>query len=113
MKRTILVAALFCAAASARANPAAVERGFRLAQANCSPCHAIGAAGDSPNAFAPRFRDLGALEPDRSMEEIFAKGLLVGHPDMPRFGMRGPEQNDILAYLATMRRSGARPGADR
>lgn len=89
------------------ADPAQVERGFRLAKANCTPCHAIGSSGDSPNAFAPRFRELSQREPGLSMEEIFAKALLVGHPDMPNFGMRGNEQDDILAYIATVRQAGA------
>jgi mono/diheme cytochrome c family protein len=89
------------------ADPAQVERGFRLAQANCTPCHAIGMQGDSPNNMAPRWRDLAARQPGKSMEEIFAQALLVGHPDMPRFGMRDPERADILAYIATIKQAGA------
>ena len=94
-------------AITAHADPAAVERGLRLAQANCTPCHAIGAIGDSPNTFAPRFRDLGQRLPGLNMDEIFAKALLVGHPDMPSFGMRDHERDDILAYVATVRQAGA------
>jgi mono/diheme cytochrome c family protein len=91
----------------ASADPAAVERGFRLAQANCTPCHAIGAQGDSPNTMAPRFRELSQREPGKNMDEIFAQALLVGHPDMPSFGMRGREQEDVLAYISTVRQAGA------
>jgi mono/diheme cytochrome c family protein len=102
----VALLAMACAL-PAHADPAAVERGLRLAQANCTPCHAIGAVGDSPNTFAPRFRDLGQRLPGLSMEEIFARALLVGHPDMPRFGMRDRERDDILAYVATVRQAGA------
>ena len=94
------------AALPAHADPAAVERGLHLAQANCTPCHAIGALGDSPNTLAPRFRELGRRWPGLSMDEIFAKALLVGHPDMPSFGMRDAERDDILAYIATVRQAG-------
>lgn len=89
-------------ARSAQADPAAVEHGLQLAQANCTPCHAIGAKGDSPNAFAPRFRELGQREPGKTLDEIFAAAVLTGHPDMPRFGMRGDDQKDIFAYIATV-----------
>jgi mono/diheme cytochrome c family protein len=94
-------------ATPALADPASVARGLRLAQANCSACHAIGAEGDSPDPYAPRFRDLAERDPGRSMEEIFARALLRGHPDMPRFGMREPERADILAYVETIKQAGA------
>ncbi len=103
---SLALAALTCAL-PARANPAQVERGFNLARANCTPCHAIGPNGDSPNTMAPRFRDLSRREPGVAMDDIFAKALLVGHPDMPSFGMRGSERDDILAYIATVRQAGA------
>ena len=111
--RRALLPVLLLLASPALADPAAVARGLRLARANCSPCHAVGPEGDSPNAFAPRFRDLGAREPGRSMDEIFAKALLLGHPDMPRFGMREPERADLLAYLETIKQTGAAGPAGR
>lgn len=110
MKPALLLALpVLAAALPARAEPAAVARGHRLAQANCARCHAIGAAGESPDAMAPPFRNLAERNPGRSMDEIFADALLVGHTDMPRFGMREPERADILAYLASIKQTSAAP----
>jgi len=107
MRQILLLALpLIAAAVPALADPAAVERGFHLAQANCSTCHAVGVEGDSPDTFSPRFRDLSALEPGRSMEEILAKALMLGHPPMPSFGMRGTDRSDVLAYLSSIRQTG-------
>jgi mono/diheme cytochrome c family protein len=95
------------AAASALAQPAAVARGQKLASAMCAQCHAIGPKGDSPNTAAPRFRDLTANEPGRSVDEVFAKGVLVMHPGMPSWGLTDRDQSDLLAYLRTLQRTAA------
>jgi mono/diheme cytochrome c family protein len=95
------------AAAPALAQPAAVARGHRLAATMCASCHAIEPRGDSPNADAPRWRDLTTLEPGRSIDEVFAKGLLVLHPGMPSWGLTDRDQSDLLAYLRTIQRTAA------
>jgi mono/diheme cytochrome c family protein len=103
MLRLALVTALICAvAAPALAQPDAVARGRRLAENVCSKCHAVGTKGDSPAADAPRFRDLTGFEPGRSIEEVFAKGVLTMHPGMPNFGLTDRDQSDLLAYLKTI-----------
>jgi mono/diheme cytochrome c family protein len=108
MLRLALVIALICAAdAPALAQPAAVARGHRLAEALCASCHAIGPRGDSPAAGAPRFRDLATLEPGRSIDEVFAKGVLTLHPGMPSWGLTDRDQTDLLAYLRTLQRTAA------
>jgi mono/diheme cytochrome c family protein len=108
MLRLILLTALISAAAAqASAQPDAVARGRRLAESVCSKCHAVGPRGDSPNADAPRFRDLTKFEPGRSLDEVFAKGVLVMHPGMPSFGLTDRDQADLLAYLRTIQRTAA------
>jgi mono/diheme cytochrome c family protein len=111
MKRTLLAAFFLAAATPVHADPAAVQRGLRLARANCARCHAIGAEGASPMAGAPPLRDLETLEPGRSTEEVFARALLQTHPDMPRFAIRDQDAADLLAWLATIRQpqAGDRP----
>jgi mono/diheme cytochrome c family protein len=106
--RSALVVALSAAAAApAFAQPAAVARGHRLAETMCASCHAIGPTGDSPNSAAPRFRELTTVEAGRSVEEVFAKGILVLHPGMPSWGLTDRDQADLLAYLRTIQRSAA------
>lgn len=108
MIRPALVVVLVSALAlPAFAQPAAVARGRRLAEAMCRQCHAIGQKGDSPNAAAPRFRDLTTVRPGRSLDEIFAEGVLVMHPGMPSWGLTDRDQADLLAYLRTLQRTAA------
>lgn len=84
------------------ADPAAVTRGHRLARTGCAQCHAVEPSGSSANAYAPPFRDLLGFEPGRSIDEVFARGILVSHAGMPRFGLREAEQADLLAYIRTL-----------
>jgi mono/diheme cytochrome c family protein len=108
MLRPALVILVVCAAAlPAFAQPAAVARGQRLAEAMCKSCHAVGQRGDSPNPAAPRFRDLTTQSPGRSIDEILAGGLLVLHPGMPSWGLSDRDQADLLAYLRTQQRTAA------
>ena len=107
MRRAAFVLVLIGAAAPALAQPAAVARGRRLAETACAACHAVGPRGDSPAAGAPRFRDLALLEPGRSLDEIFAKGVLVLHPGMPSWGLTDKDQSDLLAYLRTIQPTAA------
>lgn len=92
-------------AARALAQPAAVARGRRLAETMCASCHAIGPQGDSPALGAPRFRELAVLEPGRSIDEVFAKGVLVMHTGMPSWALTDRDQADLLAYLRTIQRT--------
>jgi cytochrome c len=94
-------------AQAAPAQSASTTRGYRLAQGVCGQCHAIGPTGESPKAGAPPFRDLSRFEPGRSIDEIFAKGILVGHPGMPSIGLSDRDQNDLLAYLRSIQPNAA------
>lgn len=76
-----------------------VEEGRRLAEINCATCHAIGPTGDSRHPTAPPFRTLSQNYPLNSLEEAFAEGILVGHPDMPDFQLESAEIDHLLAYL--------------
>jgi mono/diheme cytochrome c family protein len=107
MRAAILIVLISAVALPAFAQPAAVARGQRLADTMCKQCHAIGRQGDSPNPAAPRFRDLTASRPGRSLDEIFAGGLLVLHPGMPSWAMTDRDQSDLLAYLRTLQRTAA------
>ncbi len=74
-------------------------RGQAMAEANCAACHAIGATGESPHADAPPFRTLSQNYPVSALAEAFAEGILVGHSDMPEFGLEPDQIEAMIAYL--------------
>ena len=102
--RSLLVALTIATAsgAVARAAPASAANGHRLAQAGCASCHAVERTGASPDTDAPAFRDLTAYEPGRTIDEVFAAGILVAHEGMPSFGLTEREEADLLAYVRSM-----------
>lgn len=88
-----------------RAEPLTVAdaaAGQQLAETHCSSCHAIGAEGVSPHQLAPPFRTLSRAYPISSLEEAFAEGTLVGHPDMPEFRLEPDEVDALIAYIHTV-----------
>ena len=98
-------------AASERApEPARLERGHHLAVTNCSSCHAIGRSGDSRHPMAPPFRYLSQNYRVNELEEAFAEGVLVGHPDMPEFTLSAEDVDALLSYIQSVqeRRSAKR-----
>ena len=105
LRLTLAVILISAFGADAFAQPAAVTRGRQLTEALCRSCHAIGAQGDSPTVGAPRFRDLATLESGRSIDEVFAKGVLVMHAGMPSWALTDRDQADLLAYLRTIQRA--------
>jgi cytochrome c len=74
-----VLAFLFATPAYAQ-DEAQIERGRALAEAKCSPCHAIGPVGKSVNPNAPPFRTLMALyrveEMDQALEEALGAELI-------------------------------------
>lgn len=87
---------------------ASVAEGQRIAEVYCATCHAIGAEGESRHAMAPPFRTLSRNYPVGALEEAFAEGVLVGHPDMPEFRLEPPQIDDLLGYIQSIqeRRAG-------
>ena len=81
-------------------------RGHAIVQRNCAFCHAVGARGDSPNAKAPRFRELHNRYPVEMLAEALAEGMLTGHPEMPEFRFNPREIDDIIAYLKSIQTRG-------
>lgn len=80
-----------------------IEDGRDIVEAQCTSCHAIGAAEDSPRTDAPPLKTvLADYDPD-ALAEDFREGIHVGHPDMPDFEF-GPIGTDaVLAYLISIR----------
>lgn len=76
--------------------------GKRILEANCAKCHAIGKEGKSPHPEAILFRKLSQYYPIDALQEAFAEGIEVDHPDMPIFKMTELQIADVIVYLETI-----------
>lgn len=81
---------------------ASAERGGRIAREQCGGCHAVGPAGDSAMAAAPRFRDMGVAYPVSDLQEAMAEGLVTAHPAMPAFTFEPDQIADLIAYMESV-----------
>jgi mono/diheme cytochrome c family protein len=79
-----------------------IARGRAMVMERCARCHAVDKTGESPHKSAPPFWTLGARYPIEDLEEAFAEGIGVGHPDMPNFEFSASEINDVLAYIESL-----------
>ena len=109
---SLLAAALLALTACAHEKSAAVAptrgdaaEGHRLAEVYCARCHAIGLTGESTHPMSPPFRELSRAYPINALEEAFAEGVLVGHPDMPEFQLEPAQIDDLLAYIQSIQPS--------
>jgi len=80
-----------------------VAAGRKLVEDNCSRCHAIGMAGDSPLAKAPPFREVVTRYPPESLAEALVEGIVTGHNEMPEFVFEADQAADIIAYLDSLK----------
>jgi mono/diheme cytochrome c family protein len=83
--------------------PASAVRGKALAERRCARCHAVGPAGASPYPIAPPFREIARRYPVENLEEALGEGIVVGHPEMPKFELDAQQIQDLLEYLRSLR----------
>ncbi len=79
-----------------------IAHGRQIAEKNCSWCHAIGKAGDSPNPRAPRWRDLAGRHPIMALREPLSRGIARPHDEMPKFELSEAEVDTIIAYINSL-----------
>ncbi|MGZ3403157.1 MAG: c-type cytochrome [Phenylobacterium sp.] len=97
-----LTAVLLVTATAASAQTDMTARGRLLVQRHCATCHAVTRQGDSPNAAAPRFRELNQRYRIDELGEALAEGILTGHPAMPEFAFPPKDVKAILIYLRSI-----------
>jgi cytochrome c len=98
----LLACAAMSAATVAQAQSPEENNGARVARRDCSQCHAIGMTGDSPNAKAPRFRELHQRFVVPDLRERLLEQLMLHHPDMPQFRLSMEELTGLIAYLKAL-----------
>lgn len=79
------------------------SRGRAMAIVGCGSCHAIDAAGDSPMAIAPPFREIVRRRGSEDLGVAFEQGLVTTHPAMPPYVFGASQIHDLTAYLDTLR----------
>jgi mono/diheme cytochrome c family protein len=97
-----LAAAVLATATEAGAQPTTANYGARIAKRSCSQCHAIGEVGDSPNAAAPRFRELHRRFVVQDLQERLLEQLMIRHTGMPQFHLTMEELTGLIAYLKSI-----------
>jgi mono/diheme cytochrome c family protein len=84
------------------ATDALIADGKAIAEAQCAACHAIGAAGESPNAKAPVFRTILGRYSETALVDDLTEGIRIGHPDMPIITLRPEGTDALIAYLRSI-----------
>ncbi|MEZ5774232.1 MAG: tetratricopeptide repeat protein [Hyphomicrobiaceae bacterium] len=79
-----------------------IDEGRRIVEANCSPCHATGRTGQSPNPKAPPFRRLTSRYPMLDLREPISRGIAAPHDVMPRFAATDADVDRIAAYIHSL-----------
>ncbi len=103
LKSTSLIAVLAATAAHAQedGNPGS---GRAYAVAHCAECHAVQeATALSPNPDAPNFASV-AVQPGMTGHAL-AVWLQTSHPTMPNFVIPPSDQDNIIAYILSLRKT--------
>jgi mono/diheme cytochrome c family protein len=103
MSRTLLSMGPLALAVLVTANnafAADVERGKRMAQEHCAPCHVIAPQTQKVVAIAPPFDAIGRKFDFNA--GVIATAIVGPHPKM-NFSPGRAEAADIAAYIATLK----------
>lgn len=102
--RIIVSLALCCLyAGPVLAQGDAIDVGRRLSEINCTRCHSIETAGESPLTDAPPFRELAKNYTPEELTDGFMEGLAVRHPLMPDWEVTEPQAEALTAYIMSLK----------
>jgi mono/diheme cytochrome c family protein len=99
----------FFTAATIAAHAQDTRHGLALARQVCAECHAVQAQElKSPNPKSPTFPELAATPGMTSAALTVA--LTTPHAGMPMFRLSAEQRADLIAYILSLKQSGAQPG---
>jgi mono/diheme cytochrome c family protein len=101
--RLALPLALLLLAGPALAQESTLTAGKRLSEINCTRCHNIEAAGESPLTDAPPFRELAKNYDPEELVDGFMEGLAVRHPLMPDWDMTEEQAQALTSYIMSLK----------
>lgn len=86
------------------------DRGLKFAEQNCASCHSIQPNQNlSPLAAAPSFQ---AISEVAGMTELALRVFFqTPHKKMPNFIIAQEDQDDVIAYIQSLRSKQQQPGA--
>ena len=93
---------LLASPALAQDDAATIAEGKRLATINCTKCHNIEAAGESPLTDAPPFREIARNYDEMELIDGFMDGLAVRHPLMPDWEVTQPQAEQLAAFVLSL-----------
>lgn len=76
--------------------------GRKVAEQQCSQCHAIDLTGASAIAEAPPLRDLYKRYAIEDLRGAFVRGIEVAHARMPAFRLSPRDVDNLLSYLRSI-----------
>jgi tetratricopeptide (TPR) repeat protein len=76
-----------------------IRQGAALAEKHCSPCHAVGNTGASPNKDAPEFRNINQRNALYWLREPITRGVFATHEKMPDFKLPFSDIDTVVAYI--------------
>jgi len=110
--RLALLAFVLLIAPPALADEAAIARGKALVEINCTRCHNVTEAGESPLTDAPPFREVAKNYTVDELVDGFMEGLAVRHPMMPDWDMTLDQAEEIAAYVMSLKPAAAEKEPD-
>jgi len=82
---------------------ARIERGESVAQTVCAACHAVRPGQKSPRADAPNFVMISQRYTARGLGRELEAVVEVGHFGMPVIRITPDDQQDLIAYVMSLK----------
>lgn len=84
------------------ATPQQIAQGRIIVERACASCHEVEPGAPSPHPDAPNLANLSEEYPVALLDEAFAEGIMVGHPDMPEFKLQPDQVKALIGYLESI-----------
>ncbi len=84
------------------ATPQQIAQGEIIVERACASCHEVDPNATSPHPDAPNLSNLSQEYPVALLDEAFAEGIMVGHPDMPEFKLQPDQIEALIGYLESI-----------
>lgn len=84
------------------ATPQEIAQGKLIVERACASCHEVEPGATSPHPDAPNLANLSDEYPVALLDEAFAEGIMVGHPDMPEFKLPPDQVKALIGYLESI-----------
>jgi cytochrome c len=102
LSTTFIALCFSLSALPAQSDDDALRRGYEIAVAKCSHCHAISHNDPPPHAIVIPFRQMYTRYPIDMLIEARDSGVIAGHDEMPMFTVSLPDMRRLLSYIDSL-----------